>query len=60
MDETHQFKELLKKAGCDVSDEELDETLIKLKYLIEVWLNEVEKEIFEGKTLQELLAEGNL
>lgn len=47
---------LLGNKSQQFSNEELRDTIVKMKYLVELWLDSFEKEIFEGKTLQELLA----
>ena len=56
MDDLEEFKNILKAGGIELEDDELEETLTKAKYLINQWLDSFERDIFEGKTLQELLA----
>ena len=56
MDDLEEFKNILKAGGIEIEDDELEETLTKAKYLINQWLYSFERDIFEGKTLQELLA----
>jgi len=56
MDDLEEFKNILKAGGIEIEDDELEETLTKAKYLINQWLDSFERDIFEGKTLQELLA----
>lgn len=51
-----EIKLLLGNKSQQFSNEELRDTVVKMKYLVELWLDSFEKEIFEGKTLQELLA----
>ncbi|MEI7690721.1 MAG: hypothetical protein WCI63_03790 [bacterium] len=40
-----------------LSDKELDSYLIKLQGLVDSWMDEYEKQVFEGKTLKEALDE---
>ena len=56
MDDLEEFKNILHAGGIELEDDELEETLTKAKYLINQWLDSFERDIFEGKTLQELLA----
>jgi len=42
----------------DLSDEDLDVYLTNFQYLIDSWLDEYEKQIFDNKTLKEILKEG--
>lgn len=56
MDKLKEIQELLKLNGVVISDDELQTTIVELQYLIEIWLDSVEKQIFEGKTLEELLS----
>lgn len=60
MDIIDEIRELLKKNGVEMNDDEIQTTVTELQYLIDVWLNNVEQQIFEGKTLDELLADVNL
>lgn len=60
MDIINEIRELLKKNGVEMNDDEIQTTVTELQYLIDVWLNNVEQQIFEGKTLDELLADVNL
>ena len=39
-----------------LSDEELQDSIIKMQYLTELWLDSFEMEIFEGKSFFEMLA----
>ena len=43
-----------------MSDDEIQTNISEWQYLIDFWLNDVEKQIFEGKTLDELLVDMNL
>ena len=42
----------------DLSDEDLDVYLTNFQYLIDSWLDEYEKQVFNNKTLKEILKEG--
>lgn len=42
----------------DISDTELESDLAEFQYLIDSWLDEFEKQIFDNKTLIEVLREG--
>lgn len=48
-------RQILGKTAEEISDEQLQDQMTKLKYLAESWLDEYEKSIFEGKTLSEFL-----
>ena len=55
MDNVDEIRELLRKNNIKMTDDEIQTTVSELQYLIDVWLNTVEQQIFEGKTLDELL-----
>ena len=55
MDNVDEIRELLRKNNIKMTDDEIRTTVSELQYLIDVWLNTVEQQIFEGKTLDELL-----
>lgn len=42
----------------DLSDEELRICVTKFQYLIDCWLDEFERDVFDGLTLKQLLMEG--
>lgn len=48
-------REILSDLANDLSDDELKDTLVEMDYLIESWIDEYERKIFSGKTLNELL-----
>ncbi len=50
-------REILGKTAEKMSDEELQEQMVLIEYLVESWLDDFEKTIFEGKTLKEHLNE---
>jgi hypothetical protein len=60
MDEQNKIQKLLDDQGIQIKDEELKEMLVKMQHLTEIWLDALEKQIFEGKTLEELLVESNI
>ena len=60
MDTLDEIRELLLKNSIEMSDDEIQTNTSELQYLIDFWLNNVEKQIFEGKTLDELLVDMNL
>jgi hypothetical protein len=60
MDTLDEIRELLLKNGIEMSDDEIQTNISELQYLIDFWLNNIEKQIFEGKTLDELLVDMNL
>lgn len=49
-------REILGILATDLSDEELKAIVTEMQFLVDSWLDEFEKEIFDGKTLTELLA----
>lgn len=42
----------------DLSDEELDAYLTEFQFLVNTWIDSFEKQVFEGRRLEELLKEG--
>lgn len=48
-------REILGKTAKDLNDDELKDILVEMRYLIECWVDEYERKIFNGKTLNELL-----
>lgn len=55
MDQLDEIRELLKEHDISISEDELQKTVTEFQYLSDVWLDEVERELFGGKTLNELL-----
>lgn len=43
---------------ADLSDQELESYVTEFSYLLDSWLDEFERSIFDNKTLKELLQEG--
>ncbi|MDO8618949.1 MAG: hypothetical protein Q7R49_03300 [Candidatus Daviesbacteria bacterium] len=50
-------KETLGPLAEELSAEELKESLSEMQFLVNSWIDEFERSIFEGKTLNELLNE---
>lgn len=55
MDQLDEIRKLLKEHNIRMSEDELQKTVTEFQYLADVWLDELEREIFGGKTLNELL-----
>lgn len=52
-----QAKEILGDLATEFTPQELKYELIKIQFLVESWLDEFERNTFQGKTLRELLHE---
>ncbi|OGM01893.1 hypothetical protein A2115_00385 [Candidatus Woesebacteria bacterium GWA1_41_8] len=50
-------RKLLGKTTETLTDEELQDQLVMIQYLAVSWLDDFERKIFNGKTLQELINE---
>lgn len=50
-------RRILEDVASDLSDEELEIYLIKFEFLLDTWIDNFEKDIFEGKTLNQLIRE---
>ena len=48
-------RRIMRDKASHLSDKELDSYLIKLQGLVDSWMDEYEKQVFEGKTLKETL-----
>lgn len=48
-------REMLGDTAKDITDDELKDILVEIQYLVECWMEEYERTIFNGKTLNELL-----
>lgn len=55
--EVEQTRATLGNIAKKLSDEALKDTYVEIQYLVESWLDEYERSIFDGKTLQELFEE---
>ena len=60
MDHIDEIRELLIKENIHMTEDELQTTVTELQYLVDIWLNEIERQLFNGKTLDELLIEKNI
>ncbi len=60
MDNIDEIRELLIKENIHMTEDELQTTVTQLQYLVDIWLNEIERQLFDGKTLDELLIEKNI
>lgn len=50
-------KKILGELALELSDEELKTIVTEIQFLADTWLDEFERGIFAGKTLNELLTE---
>ncbi|HWY79933.1 MAG TPA: hypothetical protein VNW29_06260 [Candidatus Sulfotelmatobacter sp.] len=48
-------RNILGNNASQISDEEIEISLVQFEYLVNSWLDEFERNIFEKKTLQEIL-----
>ena len=48
-------REILGDTAKDLTDDQIKDILVEIQYLVECWLEEYERKIFNGKTLNELL-----
>jgi len=48
-------REILGDTAKDLTDDQIKDILVEIQYLVECWLEEYERKIFDGKTLNELL-----
>lgn len=55
MDQLDEIRKLLKEHNIRMSEDELHKTVAEFQYLSDVWLDDVERQLFGGKTLNELL-----
>lgn len=53
----HKAREILGELANEYSDDELWKIVTEIQFLTDCWLDEFEREIFDGKTLNELLKE---
>ena len=51
-------RRILGEIAIDISDQELESNLTEFHYLIDSWIDEFERQIFDNKTLREVLKEG--
>jgi len=55
-----EVKNILGVLGEQLTDDQIKTIATKVQFLTDVWLDEFEREIFNGKTIQELLSEDAL
>ena len=55
MDDLEDIRKVLLNHKITIDEDELQNSVVKMQHLTELWLDSFEKEIFEGKTLRELL-----
>jgi hypothetical protein len=48
-------REILGDSAKELSDEQVYDLVNEIQYLVDSWLEEYEKKVFDGKTLNELL-----
>jgi len=48
-------REILGESAKDLTDEQVYDLTNEIQYLVDSWLEEYEKEVFDGKTLDELI-----
>lgn len=53
----YKAREILGELANEYSDDELWKIVTEIQFLTDCWLDEFEREIFDGKTLSELLTE---
>lgn len=49
-------RKILGNITKELTDDELKDSLVEIQYLIESWLDDYERSIFSGQTLNELLS----
>jgi len=50
-------REILGDTAKQLTDEQLKDICVEIQFLVESWLDEYERSVFNGKTLRELLGE---
>jgi hypothetical protein len=53
-------KQILDEKGKELTSEQMKDLMTKVQYLVQSWLDEYERQIFKGQTLQELLSSKQL
>lgn len=51
-------RRILGEIAINISDEQLERDLTDFQFLLDSWLDSFEKQVFNGKTLDQLLKEG--
>ncbi len=55
--ELEKAKAVLGDIAKKMSDDQIKDICVEIQYLVESWLDDYERSIFNGKTLRELLGE---
>lgn len=58
-EEILEAKKVLGELASNIPEDDLKNTVTEIHFLAESWLDDFERQAFGGKTLQELLLEGN-
>lgn len=48
-------REVLGESASKMNDEKVYDMVVEMQYLVDTWVEEFEKEIFDGKTLKEII-----
>lgn len=48
-------REILGDSASNLSDDKVYDLVVEMQYLVDTWLEEFEKNVFDGKTLKELI-----
>lgn len=51
-------RRIMGETVLSIPDEELEVYLTEIRFLLDAWMNEFERELFNNKTLQQVLMEG--
>ncbi len=43
------------ESASSLTDEKVYDLVVEMQYLVDTWLEEYEKDVFDGKTLKELI-----
>lgn len=60
MENLEEIQSILKSSGIQMTEDELRQVVTEFQYLVDIWLNDVERQLFNGKTLDELLIHSDL
>jgi hypothetical protein len=47
-------REILGESAANLTDEKVYDMVVGMQYLVDTWLEEFEKDVFDGKTLKEI------
>lgn len=48
-------REILGESAAKMNDEKVYDMVVEMQYLVDTWLEEFEKDVFDGKTLKEIM-----